>query len=314
MQRFPAMSEGPVLDAAIVGGGPAGLMAADILSGAGMRVAVFEAKPSLGRKFLMAGKSGLNITKSEDKGIFLNQYRNLDPIFEKALSNFLPADAAAWCAGLGIETFIGTSGRVFPCAMKASPLLRALIRRLAAAGVQFHTRHRWNGFEGDALRFDTPGGPLAVKTGASLFALGGASWAKLGSDGAWQAVFEEIGVGIAPFRPSNCGFDCAWDRHFIERFAGQPVKGVQITAGGRRYTGDFIVTRTGVEGGAIYPLVSALRTEIEQGAVTVAVDLKPDVSLAKLEKALARPSGRASIANHWRKTIRLTARRPGFYV
>lgn len=306
------MAEAARIEVAVIGGGPAGLMAADVLSAAGHAVHLYEAKPSLGRKFLMAGKSGLNITKSEYNDVFLNQYTNTKGVFEKAIASFLSRDVLDWCHALGIETFTGSSGRVFPKAMKASPLLRAWLARLTAQGVRVHRRHRWTGFDSGQLCFETPEGARRVSPEVVVFALGGKSWSRLGSDGAWCEAFAGLGVRLQPFLPSNCGFDCGWDAHFAERFAGEPVKGATARFGDHSVRGDFMVTRSGVEGGIIYPIAAAVRNALLQtGAASILLDLKPDVSLAKLEKSLARPRGGASLSNHLRKTARLAGVKAG---
>jgi len=306
------MCEHRSIDVAIIGGGPAGLMVASVIAGAGYSVRLFEAKPSLGRKFLMAGKSGLNITKSESTENFLNQYSALSQPIEKALSAFWPTDVIAWCEGLGVETFIGSSGRVFPKAMKASQLLRGWLNDLAKKGVSFATRHRWSGFDEKYLCFETPDGPLRVEAKASIFALGGKSWARLGADGAWQKAFEAIGVEIAPFQPSNCGFTCAWDAHFITKYAGEPVKSVIARHNDMALRGDFVITRDGVEGGIIYPFAASLRADLACGKAVLTLDLKPDVALEKLERQLLRPRGKNSLSNHLRKSIQLSGVKAGF--
>jgi len=299
------------IDVAIIGSGPAGLMATSAVAGAGYSVRLFEAKPSLARKLLMAGKSGLNITKSESSDKFLNQYSALSQPIEKALSAFLPADVMAWCAELGVETFIGSSGRVFPTAMKASPLLRAWLNDLSKKGVSFATRHRWLGFDEKYLCFETPEGRLRVEAKASIFALGGKSWARLGADGAWQKAFEAIGVEIVPFQPSNCGFTCAWDAHFAAKYAGEAVKSVVARHNGMALRGDFVITRDGVEGGIIYPFAAGLRADLSYGKTVLMLDLKPDVALEKLERQLLRPRGKNSLSNHLRKSIQLSGVKAG---
>lgn len=284
---------------AVIGAGPAGLMAAEILSRGGVRVDVYDAMPSSGRKFLMAGKGGLNITHTEAKAPFRARYGDRASHLASFLDNFGPDDIRAWIHDLGIETFVGTSGRVFPREMKAAPLLRAWLRRLRGQGVHMHMRHRWQGWAEDgALIFESPRGPIATTADALVLALGGASWPQLGSDAAWATVLGKKGVKLAPFKPSNCGFDVNWSEHFRERFAGEPVKSVAI--GGRK--GEFIVTRTGVEGGLIYSASAAARDEIEaKGSTVLRVDLRPDRSEQKLTEELSRPRGRASFATYLRK-------------
>ena len=290
---------------AVIGSGPAGLMAAETLALEGVDVHIFDAKPSFGRKFLMAGKSGLNITKSDSFEILLNQFISDTSEIESSLSDFDSSHVVKWCQGLGQETFVGTSGRVFPKSMKASPLLRAWLQRLADLGVTFHTRHRWVGFEGAALLFDTPDGKLRVEPQATIFALGGKSWSRLGSDGAWAEAFKEQGVELADFQPSNCGFDCAWDEHFSSRFEGEPVKNVSLTVDGKSVRGDFVVTKTGIEGGVVYTQSAAIRDCLLKGQGEITLDLMPDVKLEKLTKAFARDRGKNSFSNHARKVARL---------
>jgi len=291
---------------AIVGGGPAGLAAAEVLAGS-TEVDVFEAMPSVGRKFLLAGKSGLNLTHAEDFERFLDRFGAARVALEPALRALTPAAIRSWAAELGIETFAGSSGRVFPSMMKASPLLRAWLARLTNAGVRFHPRHRWSGWSADGvLGFDTPEGVRAVVADAVVFALGGASWPRLGSDGGWAETFRRRGVDVRPLRPANCGFDVDWSPHFRTRFAGTPVKSVVIAFAGRSVRGDFVITRHGIEGSPVYTLSAELRDALEVGApVKLHIDLAPDRSAPALAMALARPRGRASLANHLRKATRL---------
>ena len=290
---------------AVIGSGPAGLMAAETLALEGVDVHVFDAKPSFGRKFLMAGKSGLNITKSDSYGDLIRRFKCKSSGFESSLSEFESSRVVEWCEGLGQETFVGTSGRVFPKSMKASPLLRAWLQRLTELGVTFHARHRWVGFEGEALLFDTPDGAVRVESQATIFALGGKSWSRLGSDGAWVEAFKEQGVELAEFQPSNCGFDCAWDEHFSSRFEGEPVKNVSLTVDDKSARGDFVVTKSGIEGGIIYTQSAAIRDCLLSGQGEVTLDLMPDVKLEKLTKAFARDRGKNSFSNHARKVARL---------
>lgn len=266
-------------------------------------VHIFDAMPSLGRKFLLAGKSGLNITHGEELDIFLTRFGAAREQLEPALRAFTPHDIRSWTAELGIETFQGSSGRVFPVMMKASPLLRAWLRRLGESGVIFHARHRWQGWTEDgALRFSAPGSDLAFMADATVLALGGASWPRLGADGSWTPFLSARGVEIAPFRPSNCGFDVAWSEHMKERFAGAPVKSVTLGFAGESVKGDFVVTKNGIEGSAVYALSAALRDATERdGYATLSLDLAPDMDLVRLETALATPRGKSSIANHLRK-------------
>ena len=290
---------------AVIGSGPAGLMAAETLALEGVNVHLFDAKSSFGRKFLMAGKSGLNLTKSESYNDFIKRYMDRNKELESSLSDFESSGVIEWCEGLGQETFVGTSERVFPKSMKASPLLRAWLQRLTELGVTFHTRHRWVGFDGAALLFDTPDGSVRVEPRATIFALGGKSWSRLGSDGAWAEPFKEQGVELADFQPSNCGFDCAWDEHFSSRFEGEPVKNVTLTVDDKSARGDFVVTKNGIEGGVVYTQSAAIRDCLFKGQGKLTLDLMPDVKLEKLTNAFARDRGRNSFSNHARKVARL---------
>jgi uncharacterized flavoprotein (TIGR03862 family) len=299
--------------AAVVGGGPAGLMAAEILAASGAPVHVFDAMPSVGRKFLMAGKGGLNLTHSEDLALFLTRFGPARDRLAPLLEAFGPAEIRAWAQDLGIATFIGSSGRVFPKDFKAAPLLRAWLRRLRGAGVVFHVRHRFLGWaEGGELEFATPAGPVQVAAAVTVLALGGASWPQLGGDGAWVPVLQREGVGIAPLRPANCGFDIAWSPHFRERFAGAPVKSVVLAAGGENLRGEFVVTATGVEGSAVYALAALLRDEIAAaGSAVLTLDLVPDRDAAWLADALQRPRGSRSFADHLRRSCGITGVKAG---
>ncbi len=297
------------VDAAVIGAGPAGLAAAEALLAAGHRPVVFEAKPTVARKLLMAGKSGLNLTKDQNREDFIAAFGSAAPHLRPMLEAFGPGEARAWAEGLGQRLFTGSSGRVFPEAMKASPLMRQWLSRLAGADIR--TRWRWAGWQGDALAFDTPDGPRHVTPRATILALGGASWPRLGSDAAWVAWLEGRGVGVAPFRPANMGFDVAWSAHFRDRFAGQPVKPVRLMFNGQSVKGEFVVTRTGVEGSAIYALSAPLRDALEHGPVTLTLDLSPERSEAEIGDRLSRPIGRNSMANHLRKSVRLTGVKAG---
>lgn len=290
---------------AIIGGGPSGLMAAEVLAASGADVHVFDAMPSVGRKFLMAGKSGLNITHAEPYRLFLSRFGHSREWLEPILNGFGPDDLRIWVKDLGIDTFVGSSGRVFPEDFKAAPLLRAWLRRLRASHVQFHTRHRWQGWteEGD-LSFETPAGLVSNAADAVVLALGGASWPLLGSDGAWVPWLRQRGVEILPWRPANCGFDAAWSDHFRGRFAGQPVKSVALTAGGRSHRGEFVITETGLEGGPVYAHAAVLREEIEtRGEAVLMLDLAPDRDAMHLARDLAKPRGSRSLATHLRRTV-----------
>jgi len=289
---------------AIIGGGPAGLIAAETLAGSGAaEVTVFDAMPSVGRKFLIAGRGGMNITHSEALADFKARYGSRAGQIAPLLDAFGPAELRAWIHELGIETFVGTSGRVFPTEMKAAPLLRAWLHRLRQQGVHFRVRHRWQGWDADgALRFATPDGEIEVAADAIVLALGGGSWAKLGSDGRWVSLLADRGVAVAPLKPANCGFDVAWTPHFTERFAGQPVKPAVASIAGQSRQGEFNITATGIEGGLVYALSAPLRDAlIQDGRATLLLDLVPGRSLARLTADLARPRGRDSLANHLRR-------------
>jgi uncharacterized flavoprotein (TIGR03862 family) len=293
---------------AIIGGGPAGLMAAETVAAAGLEVAVFDAMPSVGRKFLMAGKGGMNITHAEPLAAFKHRYRERADHISPLLDIFGPDALRQWIHNLGIETFVGTSERVFPTEMKAAPLLRAWLHRLRQQKVQFHVRHRWLGWsEAGALRFATQSGEIDVQADAVVLALGGGSWAKLGSDGAWVSILRQRGVEIAPLKPANCGFDVAWSKYFSERFAGEPVKSVIASVGGHTQQGEFNITATGIEGGLIYAMSAALRDAlIRDGKAELTLDLAPGRSLERLTAELSQPQGRDSLANHLRRRIGLT--------
>lgn len=287
---------------AIIGGGPAGLMAAEVLSASGHAVTVYEAMPTFGRKFLLAGKSGLNITHSEDFSRFAERFGVASARLRPALEAFTPDDVRAWAAGLGTETFVGTSGRVFPNVMKASPLLRAWLRQLEAQGVALKTRHRWVGFDGSGYRFETPEGPIIVRPDAALVALGGASWPRLGSDAAWVPWFKEKGVAIADLRPANCGFDVAWSEAFRERFAGEPLKSVSTTSNAGTFQGEFVISQHGIEGSLVYAHSAALRDRLlAEGRAALTVDLAPGRTTGRLARDLARQDAKASFSNRLRK-------------
>ncbi|KKB76087.1 NAD(FAD)-utilizing dehydrogenase [Devosia soli] len=277
-------------------------MAAEVLAGAGHAVTVFEAMPTAGRKLLMAGKSGLNITHSEDHSLLLSRYGSAEDTLRSALDDFTGEDLRQWCAGLGIETFVGSSGRVFPTAMKASPLLRAWLARLDGLGVIIRTRHRWVGFEDGALKFEAPEGAFTARFDAVLLALGGASWPRLGSDAAWVPWLEQKGVAIAPFLPANCGFEVAWSPTFVERFAGAPVKSVTATSPIGTTPGEFVVNRWGIEGSLVYAHSAPLRDRLIEGhAASFEIDLMPGRSLERLERDIARQPAKLSLSNRLRK-------------
>ena len=301
---------------AVIGGGPAGLMAAEVLANAGvsgLQVQLHDAMPSVGRKFLLAGKGGLNLTHSEAPEVFVGRYGERSAALQPLLAEFDSAALRAWAEGLGIETFVGSSGRVFPKDMKAAPLLRAWLHRLRASGVQFFMRHRWTGWADDgALKFSSPGRDVRVQADAVVLALGGGSWARLGSDGAWVALLKERGVTVAQLRPSNCGFDvAAWSEHFSSRFAGQPFKSVAISfndSHGRSFSrkGEFIATATGVEGSLIYAASNLLRDEIAaSGNATFTLDLLPDKSAEQVLAEVRHPRGSRSLSSHLKSRLKL---------
>jgi uncharacterized flavoprotein (TIGR03862 family) len=287
---------------AIIGGGPAGLMAAEVLSQAGIRVDLYDGMPSVGRKFLLAGVGGMNITHSEAYPAFLSRYAERAPQIAPLLRSFDADALCTWIHDLGIETFIGSSGRVFPTDMKAAPLLRAWLKRLRDSGVVIHTRHRWLGWdEHGALRIDSPEGEITVKPDATLLALGGGSWSRLGSDGAWMLPLEQRGVGLAPLQPSNCGFEVqAWSELMVSKFAGAPLKNIAIGLNDDLpRLGECVITATGIEGSLIYALSAPIREAINQyGAATVHIDLLPGRPVDKLQAALSKPRGSRSMAKH----------------
>ena len=293
---------------AVIGGGPAGLMAAEVAAAGGAQVDVYDAMPSVGRKFLMAGKGGLNLTHAEPQAFFLSRYGMRRASLAPLLNDFGADALRAWAGELGVDTFVGSSGRVFPSDMKAAPLLRSWLHRLRAAGVNFHMRHRWCGWEeAGALKFATPQGEIALRADATVLALGGGSWARLGSTGAWVPLLAARGVGVAPLRPANCGFDATWSEHFRTRYAGHPVKAVSLAHRGadgveRRQQGEFMVTATGVEGSLVYAWSARLRDEIETAGVALLhLDLAPGRELNQLAHELARGRGSSSMANHLRR-------------
>jgi uncharacterized flavoprotein (TIGR03862 family) len=293
---------------AVIGGGPAGLMAAEVLSAGGASVTIYDRMPTLGRKLLMAGRGGLNLTHSEELAAFLARYGAREADLAPTIEALTPQAVRQWCEALGQETFVGTSGRVFPRSMKASPLLRAWLRRLAAQGVETRVRHRWLGWDAaGGLRFATPEGETMAAADAVVLALGGASWPALGSDGGWLEILRDTGVEVAPLRPSNSGFLVAWSAHFRDRFAGAPLKRIALSHGGKTVRGEAVLTDAGIEGGAVYALSSDLREAIERdGETTLTIDLRPDVALPELERALSRPRGKASQSSHLRKSAHLT--------
>ncbi|MGJ5083193.1 NAD(P)/FAD-dependent oxidoreductase [Bradyrhizobium sp. HKCCYLS3013] len=293
---------------AVIGAGPAGLMAAEVLAGGGVAVTVYDAMPSVARKFLMAGRGGLNLTHSEELPLFLSRYRDAASWLAPAIQAFSPQQLRGWCEALGEPTFVGSSGRVFPVAMKASPLLRAWLRRLDAQGVRVALRHRWTGWEDRGhLTFETPNGPHTVAADATVLALGGASWPRLGSDGGWVPILAAKGVAIAPLRPANCGFTVGWSDIFRDRFEGQPLKGIALAFGERSVRGEAVITRDGIEGGAIYALSAELREAIARtGEAMLHVVLRPDLAAADLIKKLSAPRGKQSFSNVLRKALQLS--------
>ena len=288
---------------AVIGGGPAGLMAAEVASAAGVAVTVYERMPTFGRKLLRAGVGGLNLTHSEPFDGFLARYGAAAPTLRPHLETFTPSDLTAWAEGLGQPTFVGSGGRVFPKAMKASPLLRAWLARLTARGVRLVPGAQWMGWKEDSLAFRIAGETRMVRPGATVLALGGASWPRLGSDGGWAAYLPHV----RPFRPANGGFDVAWTPHFRDRFAGQPLKAIALTFEGRRVRGEAMITGYGLEGGAVYALSAALRDAVEaQGSAAVAIDLKPDLTLDDIAARLSRTRPGDSRSNRLRKALGLT--------
>jgi uncharacterized flavoprotein (TIGR03862 family) len=299
---------------AIIGGGPAGLMAAQVLSDAGHAVHLYDAMPSVGRKFLLAGKGGLNLTHSEDADRFAGRYGARRAVIEQLLSDFDASAMRNWAQSLGVETFVGTSGRVFPTDMKAAPLLRAGLQRLRQQGVQFHMRHRWAGWDGQgALKMTSPAGEVLVKAQAVVLALGGGSWARLGSDGAWVPLLAAKGVAVAPLLPANCGFDVkgGWSLFFKEKFSGQPFKSVAIslaTSQGQQFSrkGEFVATDTGVEGSLIYAASALLRDEIiRNGHAQLLLDLLPDMPAEKVLAEVLHPRGSRSLSSHLKSRLHL---------
>ncbi|WJF90257.1 TIGR03862 family flavoprotein [Paraburkholderia bonniea] len=311
---------------AVIGGGPAGLMAAEVLAARpGVRVEVYDAMPSVGRKFLMAGKGGMNITHSEPFAQFLGRYGTRQAQLAPMLEAFSPDTLRGWLHTLGVETFVGSSGRVFPTDMKAAPMLRAWLHRLKTAGVAFHMRHRWLGWqplqtheahEGPeaqaaqhVLRFASPDGEREIAVDAVVFALGGASWPRLGSDAAWVPLLQARGIAIAPLLPANCGFDARWSDYFRERFAGQPVKSVAIALGGidgvsHARPGEFVVSENGIEGSLVYALSSLIRERISaNGEALIQLDLVPGRTLERVLEEVTRPRGSRSLSSHLQSRV-----------
>ena len=313
----PAGPTRPLPGIAVIGGGPAGLMAAEIAHAAGLEVDLFEAKGSVGRKFLIAGKGGLNLTHGEPRPAFDARYRERRAEVGAWLDEFDAHALRGWAAGLGVETYVGSSGRVFPMDRKAAPLLRGWVRRLREQGVRFHVQYRWHGWADDgALCFDSPDGPVHVQAAAVVLALGGGSWPQLGSDGAWVPWLRQAGVDVAPLRPSNCGFDIDWSPHFRERHAGAPLKPVVAYLpshnGDGGLQGECVISSYGIEGSLVYALSAALREMIERdGRATLDLDLAPGRTLERLQHELARPRGKRSIGEHLRRQAGMDAVRIG---
>jgi uncharacterized flavoprotein (TIGR03862 family) len=303
----------PPVSLAIVGGGPAGLMAAEVARAAGVDVDLFEAKGSVGRKFLIAGKGGLNLTHGEPRPDFDARYGARAAQVGRWLDDFDGPALRGWAAGFGIDTYIGTSGRVFPMDRKAAPLLRGWVRRLRDAGVRFHVQHRWTGWDDDgALRFDTPEGERRLHARATVLALGGGSWPELGSDGAWVPWLQAAGVEVAPLQPSNCGFDVDWSEHFVQRHAGAPLKPVvahwhDLAGAPHALQGECVASAHGIEGSLVYALSATLRDLITRdGQARLELDLVPGRDLARLQADLARPRNGRSVSEHLRRQAGIT--------
>lgn len=301
----------------VIGGGPAGLMAAETLAQGGAQVDLFDAMPSVGRKFLLAGKGGLNLTHAEDMPDFLRRYGSRQNDIGRWIYEFNPLNLRQWAKTLGVETFVGTSGRVFPSDMKSAPLLRAWLHRLRAKGVRFHMRHRWTGWQDNALRFSGPNGEIFKNADAVVMALGGASWPQLGSNGAWVPLLKAKGVSIAPLEPTNCGFNVAWSEHFQSHFAGEPLSPVAISFTNEsgtqsRRLGQFVVTQSGVEGSLIYALSGLLREQIKaQGSTQINLDLLPDLPLHRAVQHCQHPRGSRSVAGHLQSRLNLRGVKTG---
>lgn len=287
---------------AIVGGGPSGLMAAEIIAGDGRNVTIYDRMPSLGRKFLMAGRGGLNITHSENLDKFIGRYREAAGWLAPYIHTFPPDELRKWCEGLGQEVFVGSSGRIFPCSMKTAPLLRAWLRRLDMLGVSYAARHNWHGWEDGALSFtDSKNKKILVNADVVVLAMGGASWPRLGANGSWVEILEEHGVKVLPLKPANCGFIVSWSDYFRDKFSGMPLKSVTISCNKSRQQGELMVTEKGLEGGAIYAISATLREAIEkEGNAILYIDTRPAMELNELEKKLSK-RGSDSFSNYLRK-------------
>ncbi|HEV2565232.1 MAG TPA: TIGR03862 family flavoprotein [Microvirga sp.] len=295
-------------EVAVIGGGPAGLIAAEALGRAGLAVTVYDQMPSVGRKLLMAGRGGLNLTHSENVERFVTRYSEAQPQLQPLIQAFRPEDLRAWCEGLGQETFVGSSGRVFPRAFKASPLLRAWLSRLEQLGVHFALRHRWQGWDQDGHLVFTAASdqPVRVRPAATILALGGASWPRLGSDGSWVEFLSQHGIAISPLRPANMGFTLAWSDLMRSRFEGEPLKRIALSFEEMTVRGEAVVTADGIEGGAVYALSGRLRDAIERmGHATLRLDLRPDLSEDALAKRLSAPRKGQSASTFLRKSAGL---------
>jgi len=307
----------PSRRAIVIGAGPAGLMAAEVLAAGGVQVDVYDAMASSGRKFLLAGKGGMNITHAEDVDAFKGRYGARRAQVERWLDGFTPAQVRDWIHGLGIETFVGTSGRVFPTDMKAAPLLRAWLHRLREAGVRFHMRHRWIGWRDGRLLFATPEGEHLEGAEAVVLALGGASWSRLGSDGAWVPLLRERAVEVAELVPMNCGFEVDWSAHFRERHAGAPLTTVALGLDGEDgrvdyRKGQFVISATGIEGSLVYALSGAIRDRIARaGQATVYLDLLPDHGAERVLDEVARPRGSRSLSSHLQSRLGIAGVKAG---
>jgi uncharacterized flavoprotein (TIGR03862 family) len=293
---------------AVIGGGPAGLMAADIIVQSGASVTVYDQMASPGRKFLMAGRGGLNLTHSEDLAAFLTRYGDIDPLLRAAIEAFPPSALRAWSDSLGQPTFVGSSGRVFPTVLKTSPLLRTWLLRLRNRGVVFKLRNRWEGWDEEgSLRFTSEGKKVFAEPDVTVLALGGASWPKLGSDARWVETLAAEDIAMTPLKAANCGFTVTWTEVF-RSFEGQPLKGIALTFAGRSVRGEAMITRDGIEGGAVYALSSPIREAVERGGkADIHIDLMPDVSAAKLSERLSKARGKQSLSNFLRKATHLSA-------
>ena len=301
------MNEKTAKSAAVIGAGPAGLMAAEHLAAAGLNVTIYERMASPARKLLMAGRGGLNLTHSEDFSFFLARYGAAAEKLKPFLEAFGSQDVRDWCAGLEQETFVGTSGRVFPRALKASPLVRAWLRRLAGLGVQMRTRHEFRGFSNRVVMFETPAGPVKVEADVCVLALGGASWPRLGADGGWVAPLKAVGVESSPLRPANCGVLIDWSELFRGKFEGQPLKNIRLHFGEVSAYGEAVVTRSGLEGGSVYALSGAIRDNYARdGKAEIMIDLRPDLALHDLTQKLSRPRDKQSASTFLRKTAGLS--------